>query len=95
MFDSPESWIGLFAAVVTTAASVPQVWKCWKTRSSGDLSLRMLVIQVIGLSAWALYGVMKGDAIIITSNLIGAGLFATLVVFKLTFRDAKPKASAA
>jgi MtN3 and saliva related transmembrane protein len=93
MFDSLESWIGLFAAVVTTAASVPQVWKCWKSRSSGDLSLRMLVVETIGLSSWAVYGVMKGDWIIIVSNVIGTALFATLVIFKLTFPaspDAEP-----
>jgi MtN3 and saliva related transmembrane protein len=91
----PESLVGLFAAVVTTAASIPQVLKCWRTRSSGDLSLRMLVIQMTGLSAWAVYGVMKGDPIIITSNSVGVALFATLAVFKLTFKDKPPEAQPA
>jgi MtN3 and saliva related transmembrane protein len=90
-----ESFVGLFAAVVTTAASIPQVLKCWRTRASGDLSLRMLVIQMTGLSAWAIYGVMKGDAIIITSNSIGVALFAVLAFFKLTFKDAPPEAQPA
>ncbi|MGQ4275099.1 SemiSWEET family sugar transporter [Terrihabitans sp. B22-R8] len=80
------SFVGLAAAVVTTSASVPQVLKCWKTRAAGDLSVRMLLVQTAGLILWALYGVMKGDPIIIVSNLIGAGLFGTLLVFKRIFR---------
>lgn len=90
-----ESFVGLFAAVVTTAASIPQVVKCWRTRSSGDLSLRVLVIQMTGLSAWAVYGVMKGDPIIITSNSVGVALFALLAFFKLTFKDKAPEAQLA
>ncbi len=86
MDGSLASIVGLVAAFVTTSAAVPQVLKAWRTRSSGDLSWRMLVIQACGLSAWVFYGVLKSDPIIIGANAIGASLYLALIALKARWR---------
>lgn len=83
-----ETIIGLAAAVLTTLAAVPQVHKCWKTKNAGDLSLKMIVAQSGGIALWAVYGVMRGDPIIIVANGVGLLLFAALLYFRVTYRNA-------
>ncbi|MFC5066463.1 SemiSWEET family sugar transporter [Flaviflagellibacter deserti] len=86
MDGSLTSIVGLVAAFVTTSAAVPQVLKAWRTRSTGDLSWRMLVIQACGLSAWVLYGVLKADSIIIGANAVGTSLYLGLIAMKARWR---------
>ena len=50
MIDSYEI-IGLIAAVLTTAAYVPQVYKTWKTKSAGNISLTMYITMFIGIKS--------------------------------------------
>src|SRR3712207_3680288 len=42
-------WTDYAAAFCTTAAFVPQVLRVWRTRSTGDISLRMFLALVTGL----------------------------------------------
>ena len=76
---SIETLIGLVAAFCTTVSYVPQVRKCWQTGSAGDLSLKMLGILATGIALWIVYGVLKGDLVIIAAN----GISLTLLVFLL------------
>ena len=48
----PPDWIGYAAAFCTTTAYVPQVLRVWRTRSTRDISLRMFLVLVTGLSLW-------------------------------------------
>ncbi|MBB4264017.1 uncharacterized protein with PQ loop repeat [Bradyrhizobium sp. CIR3A] len=48
--------IGFAAATCTTVAYAPQAIKVWKTRSTGDISLGMFVVMVLGLALWLVYG---------------------------------------
>jgi MtN3 and saliva related transmembrane protein len=49
--------IGLFAALCTTGAIVPQLHKAWSTGETDDISLRMLLVLAFGLTLWVVYGV--------------------------------------
>lgn len=51
--------LGLLAAVLTTAANIPQVIKCWRTREADDISLAMIVTLGSGLALWTVYGARK------------------------------------
>jgi MtN3 and saliva related transmembrane protein len=42
--------LGALAAVLTTAANVPQVVKCFRTGRAGDLSFKMLVALSLGFA---------------------------------------------
>ncbi|MEZ5319964.1 MAG: SemiSWEET transporter [Vicinamibacterales bacterium] len=80
---TPASLVGLSAGILTTVAFVPQVWRAWRTRSTGDLSLGMLVTFVAGLSLWVAYGVQLREAPIVVSNVVTLGLALALLALKL------------
>jgi MtN3 and saliva related transmembrane protein len=75
--------IGTVAAICTTAAYFPQLKKCWATGEAKDLSLRMFSVLSLGIALWIVYGVMKGDWIIITANSISLACLAGILYFKL------------
>lgn len=78
-----ETAIGTVAAFFTTVSYVPQVRKAWRTRHTGDLSLKMLAILSMGLALWVVYGFMKGDWVIVVANFISLSMLANLIVFKV------------
>ncbi|MEO0338538.1 MAG: SemiSWEET family transporter, partial [Bacteroidota bacterium] len=51
--------IGIIAGIFSTAGFVPQVYKTWRTKSVEDLSMGMIVILVIGILLWLIYGFYK------------------------------------
>jgi MtN3 and saliva related transmembrane protein len=79
--------VGLVAGTLTTAAFFPQVIKTWKTRSAKDLSLGMFLLFCLGVALWLVYGLMVKDVPVIAANLITLMLAATLLVFKLRWRN--------
>jgi MtN3 and saliva related transmembrane protein len=78
--------LGTLAALLTTAANVPQVIKCFRTGRAGDLSFKMLVALSFGFALWLAYGLLRADLIISAANAISLGLVATLITFKLRER---------
>ena len=82
---SPETMIGLLAALCTTVANVPQVKKTWQTKRADDLSLKMLLLLMTGVGLWVVYGVFKSDAVIILANGATLILLAILLYFKLRY----------
>jgi MtN3 and saliva related transmembrane protein len=66
--------IGFAAAALTTLSFVPQLVKTWRTRSSGDLSLGMLVAFVAGILLWIVFGLETHAAPVVAANV------ATLVL---------------
>ncbi len=77
--------VGYAAALLTTVAFVPQVWKTWRTRSAGDLSTAMLVIFTAGVALWLVYGLLLGSAPIIAANVATLALSGLLVALRLRF----------
>jgi MtN3 and saliva related transmembrane protein len=78
--------IGTGAAILTTAAFVPQVWQIWRTRSAKDISLPMYLIFTAGLIGWLLYGVLLGAWPIIIANVITLALALAVIVMKVRWR---------
>lgn len=78
-----ETLVGFAAAFCTTVSYIPQVKKCWQTGSTGDLSLKMLLILATGIGLWVIYGVLKGDPVIIIANSVSLLLLCNLLVFKV------------
>ena len=77
------SSIGLAAAALTALSYVPQVRKAWPRHSTDDLSLKMLVALTCGLLLWIVYGISKGDWVIIGSNIVAASLSGSVLLFKV------------
>jgi MtN3 and saliva related transmembrane protein len=78
-----ETLVGFAAAFCTTVSYIPQVKKCWQTGSTGDLSLKMLLILATGIGLWVVYGVLKGDMVIIIANGVSLLLLFNLLFFKV------------
>lgn len=75
--------VGLLAAFCTTLAYAPQAIKTWRTRSTGDISLGMFSLMVVGIVFWLVYGVLIGDLPLILANLVTLSLAGTILVLKL------------
>ena len=79
--------IGLAAGLCTTIAFLPQALKTWKTKSAKDLSLGMYSIFCTGIILWLTYGIMIQDIPIILTNVASMSLAASILYFKLSFKD--------
>ena len=77
-------YIGSIAAILTTAAFLPQVIKTHQTRHTKDLSMLMYIMFSIGLVMWLVYGFMLGELPIIGAN--GITLVMSLYVLFMMIR---------
>ena len=62
--------IGFIAAILTTAAFLPQVYKTWKTKDVSSLSLPMLLLFFVGIAGWLVYGILINSPSMIFANSI-------------------------
>ena len=75
------------AAFCTTVSYAPQLSKCLETGETGDLSIKMLLMLLCGLSLWIGYGAIRSDWVIITANAISLMLLGFILFFKLRGKD--------
>lgn len=80
------TWIGIAAAVLTTAAFAPQALQAWRTRSTKDVSLAMFALMVSGIILWLVYGLLIGDLPLILANAVTLVLAGAILVAKIRFR---------
>jgi len=80
-----ENTIGFVAATLTTSAFLPQVLKIWRSRSTKDISLPMLVTFILGVSLWLIYGLLVNANPIIIANVITLFLNLMILGFKLKY----------
>ncbi|MEO5582979.1 MAG: SemiSWEET family transporter, partial [Saprospiraceae bacterium] len=76
-------YVGLFGAFLSSVTFVPQVYKAWQSKSTGDLSFWMLFILIGNVSTWLFYGIFKNDLAIMIANSIILALALLLLYFKL------------
>lgn len=85
-----DSWVeivGYFGSFLSTITFFPQVYKAWKTKSVGDLSLSMILIVFISTIVWIVYAVALNIGPVILCNSIMFILVSILIYFKLTFKS--------
>ncbi|MBI9040345.1 SemiSWEET family sugar transporter [Lutibacter sp.] len=78
--------IGLIAALLTTSAFVPQVYKAVKSKSTESLSLPMYLIFFVGIMLWLVYGFHLNSLAMILSNIITGILALVLIILKLKYK---------
>ncbi len=76
-------YTGYAAAACTTGAYIPQVIRLWRTRSTGDISLKMFLVLVTGLALWLTYGFWNGEMPLILANGVTLMLASTILYFKV------------
>ena len=75
--------LGLLAALLTTAAFLPQVLHTLATRDTRGISLRMYVIFTAGVALWLIYGLLTRDLPLIAANAVTLVLAGAILILKL------------
>ena len=76
---------GFLAALLTTIAFLPQLYKTWKTKSADDVSLVMLILFLIGLLCWIIYGLKINSIPILVANVITFIFNFSILILKITY----------
>ena len=76
---------GYFAAFLTTAAFLPQLIKTLKTKKPDDVSLTTLIMFIIGVMSWIIYGYEISSTPILIANLITLFLNLLILISKVYY----------
>ena len=63
-------FFGYFAAILTTAAFLPQLIKTLKTKKAEDVSSLTLIMFICGVGSWIIYGYKISSSPILVANII-------------------------
>lgn len=80
-------YAGYLGSFLTSVTFVPQVYKAWKTKSVGGLSVWMMSIVVLSTIVWLVYAFAIGSGPVIVANSIVFILSLVLIYFKYTFKS--------
>lgn len=80
-----RDYLGYVGVVTGSMTFVPQVYQAWVTKSVGDLSLWMILILLLNVSIWLVYGITGKDKAMILANSIIMVLSLLMLYFKLSF----------
>ena len=75
--------IGFIAAILTTVAFIPQVYKVWQTKSVSGMSLTMYLIFFCGVLLWLVYGLIINSLPMIMGNAVTIVLTSIILYFLL------------
>ena len=76
---------GYSAAILTTVAFLPQLIKTLKTKKADDVSLTTLIMFIIGVLSWIVYGYKISSIPILIANLITLILNLLILISKIYF----------
>ena len=82
---------GYFAAILTTVAFLPQLIKTLKTKKADDVSSSTLILFIIGVLSWIIYGYKISSTPILLANLITLILNLLILISKIYFSKIKSK----
>lgn len=85
-------YIGIIAAILTTASFLPQAYKTIRTKDTKGISLIMYILFTMGLLLWLIYGIHIKDIAIILANAITLIFASVILSFKImNIRKGKEK----
>lgn len=80
--DTTTDLIGFVAGLILAVCFLPQLIKTWKEKSAGDVSMSMLVMNLIAALLYEVYAWRLGLIPVVIMN----GIFATLVFFEIMMK---------
>ena len=78
-------FFGYFAAILTTAAFLPQLIKTLKTKKADDVSLVTLIMFISGVGCWIIYGYKISSFPILLANVITFILNTFILISKIYY----------
>lgn len=85
------SVIGVAAAVLTTSSFLPQMFKAYRTKRMEDVSKHLMSMFGTGTVLWMVYGIFKGDLVIIGANATATAFNIVLLCMKFAYRQKSTK----
>jgi len=82
-------FFGYFAAILTTAAFLPQLIKTLKTKKADDVSLVTLIMFISGVISWIIYGYKIYSLPILLANTITLILNLSILISKIYYSNKK------
>ena len=78
-------FFGYFAAILTTAAFLPQLIKTLNTKKADDVSLVTLIMFISGVGSWIIYGYKISSFPILIANIITFILNLFILISKIYY----------
>ena len=78
-------FFGYIAAILTTAAFLPQLIKTLNTKKADDVSLITLIMFICGVASWIIYGYAISSIPILLANTITLILNLFILIFKIYY----------
>ena len=85
MYSLNIEFFGYFAAILTTAAFLPQLIKTLKTKKAEDVSSITLVMFICGVGFWIIYGYKISSTPILIANIVTFTLNLFIFISKLYY----------
>ena len=85
MYSLNIDFFGYFAAILTTAAFLPQLIKTLNTKKAEDVSLITLIMFISGVGSWIIYGYGISSSPILIANIITFILNLFILISKIYF----------
>jgi MtN3 and saliva related transmembrane protein len=85
MVDFLWPTIGFMATGFAVSSTIPQIRKALRTKKSDDVSIRFIIVLIIGLSLWVVYGIGKNDIVLIIGNSIAVALNIFMLFLKIKY----------
>ena len=79
------NFFGYLAAILTTAAFLPQLIKTLKTKKADDVSLITLIMFIVGVLLWIIYGYKISSIPILLANVITFVLNFLILISKIYY----------
>ena len=76
-------YLGVFAAVCSTFASLPQLKRSWNPGTTQDLNSYTLMVRTTGALAWAVYAGLGHEYILMVSSILTVLVESLLGLAKL------------
>lgn len=75
--------IGFIAGGFVAVSLLPQVVKCWRTKSTKDIALSWTLINLIGQILWIGYGYIIGSASLVVMSSTTLVMTVSLILLKI------------
>jgi len=75
--------VGFIAGLLVAISVFPQVYKSWKTKSTSDISIAWMLINLSGQTLWIIYGFLISSISLIVMSSITLALAISLLILKI------------
>ncbi len=77
--------IGFAAGLSIAISLLPQFIKSWKTKSTKDIAILWLIVNILGQALWLTYGVFKESISLIIMSLITLLISGSILTLKIKY----------